>query len=115
MIYTDSDEAAQHIRDLLEARGIRAAALTGGMKNSAEREDWIDDRLQEEADALGCNPMLAQARLDLTAFPAAIWLQNSLNSHRIQQINQVQGHSLRPGQKRPVMLVFMHHTAPHGR
>ena len=115
IIYTDSNEGAQHIRDFLEARGIRATALTGGMKNSAEQKEQTVKKAQEGADFQVCNPMMAQAGLDLTAFPAAIWLQNSMNSHGIQQINQVQGHSLRPGQKRPVMLVFMHPTAPPRR
>ena len=112
IIYTYSDQSAEYMRKLLEEKGIRAHEMTTETAGPAERDGWTADRFQEEANAPGCNPMMAQAGLDLTAFPPAIWLQNSLNSQSLQQvIHQAQGSSPRPGQKRPVMLVFIAPTA----
>ena len=82
---------------------ITVAILRSTTVEPINREAWLDKQVEAGCDVLICNPKLVKVGLDLLAFPTIIYASIPKSTSDLRQSSR---RSLRPGQTRPVKVVF---------
>ena len=92
---------------MLEQHGIKAAVMKASVK-ADEREDWVENQLENGVQVVICNPELVKTGLDLLAFPTIYFMQTGYNVYTLMQAAR---RSWRIGQKLGVEVYFAGYNA----
>lgn len=109
VVYTQKRDLTGRLATLMKAAGLKPAVLKSSV-TTAKREQWIEDRLDEDIDVLITHPKLVETGLDLLQFPSLYFMQTGYNVYTLMQASK---RSWRIGQTLPVHAHFMgyHDTA----
>ena len=101
-VYTDTRDTTGRLKQMLEQHGIKAAVMKASVK-ADEREDWVENQLENGVQVVICNPELVKTGLDLLAFPTIYFMQTGYNVYTLMQAAR---RSWRIGQKLGVEVYF---------
>ncbi len=77
--HTDTRDITPRIEEFLNQEGVKTAVLKSNSAKSEKREEWVNQRVQENIDVLICNPRLVQTGLDLVEFPTLVWYETEFS------------------------------------
>ena len=101
--FTDTRDLTGRVKELLETAGLRTRILKGTVP-PPQREEWIQDRVNEGIDVLVTNPELVKTGLDLYAFPTFIYL---CPGYSIYTLRQAARRAWRIGQTEACEVIFL--------
>ncbi len=114
LIYTENTgyyDIMPRLKNVLERKvqgrnhkPITVAILRSTTVETINREAWLDTQVKAGCDVLICNPKLVKVGLDLIAFPTIIYASLPKSTSDLRQSSR---RSLRPGQTKPVKVVFL--------
>lgn len=105
-VYSDTRDTTSRLKHILHNNGIKAAVMKASVK-ADEREDWVNEQLDNGIQVLICNPELVKTGLDLLAFPSIYFMQTGYNIYTLMQAAR---RSWRIGQKEDVEVYFAGYT-----
>ena len=82
---------------------LRVVILRSTTVDPIDREAWLDKQVESGCDVLICNPKLVKIGLDLIGFPTIIYMSLPKSTSDLRQSSR---RSLRPGQTKPVNVIF---------
>lgn len=82
--YTGVRDTTARLKQLLELQGFKVAVLRSSV-DPARREDWIQERVDQDFDVIICNADLVKTGLDLIDFPTIVFMQTGLNTYTFMQ------------------------------
>jgi hypothetical protein len=113
LIYTENTgyyDIMPRLKTLLETKvqgrfgaPLRVAILRSNTVSTIDREAWLDKQVEAGCDVLICNPKLVKVGLDLIPFPTILYASIPKSTSDLRQSSR---RSLRPGQTKPVRVVF---------
>ncbi len=122
LIYTENTgyyDILPRLKQLLETRvrgrygaRLRVAVLRSNTVATIDREAWLDKQVQAGCDVLLCNPKLVKVGLDLLPFPTIVYVSVPKSTSDLRQSSR---RSLRPGQTKPVNVIFFVYPSMESR
>jgi len=103
--YTATKDVTGRLKEILARQGIRAEILSSSVKPE-QREEWLIQKVSEDAQVVIANPMLVQTGLDLLDFPAIVFYQTGYSVFTLRQASR---RSWRIGQDKPVRIHYLHY------
>ena len=113
LIYTENTgyyDIMPRLKTLLETKvqgrfgaPLKVAILRSNTIQTIDREAWLEKQVEAGCDVLICNPKLVKVGLDLLPFPTILYASIPKSTSDLRQSSR---RSLRPGQTKPVRVVF---------
>jgi hypothetical protein len=105
-VYTHKRDVTARLAGILSKEGLRVAVLKAEVKPEA-REAWYEKRLREGVEVFICHPKLVALGLDLIFAPDILFYQTGYSIYTLRQASR---RSWRIGQRRNVVVRFLHYA-----
>lgn len=94
------------LREIFRSQRISTEILRSSVKPE-QREEWLSQKVSENAQVVIGNPMLVQTGLDLLDFPTIIFYQTGYSVFTLRQASR---RSWRIGQDKPIRIHYLHYA-----
>jgi len=105
-VYTQKRDVTARLDGILSRAGLHVAVLKADVKPEA-REAWYEKKLREGVDVFVCHPKLVALGLDLIFAPDILFYETGYSIFTLRQASR---RSWRIGQRRNVVVKFLHYT-----
>jgi superfamily II DNA or RNA helicase len=104
-VYANTRDVTSRLKEILTRNGVRAEILRSQVKPEL-REEWLREKVSQDAQVIIGNPILVQTGLDLLDFPTIIFYQTGYSIFTLRQASR---RSWRIGQDKPVRIHYLHY------
>jgi hypothetical protein len=105
-VYTQKRDVTARLADILSREGLRVAVLKAEVKPES-REAWYEKKLREGVEVFIAHPRLVTLGLDLLFAPDILFYQTGYSIFTLRQASR---RSWRIGQRRNVVVKFLHYA-----
>jgi SNF2 family DNA or RNA helicase len=105
-VYTQKRDVTARLAEILSKEGLRVAVLKAEVKPET-REAWYEKKLREGVQVFICHPKLVALGLDLIFAPDIFFYQTGYSIFTLRQASR---RSWRIGQRRNVVVKFLHYA-----
>jgi len=104
-VYTSSRDIIPRLVEILGRNGVKTQVLRSSAVPPEKREEWIE-RNKAKTDVIISHPKLVEVGLDLLDFPTMVFYETGYSIYTLRQAGR---RSLRPGQTRPVKILYLYY------